>query len=252
MAGKDQRASSERQRRIAQRLAAERRRQARRRLSWLAAAVILVVLASAVTVTTLHRPDQAAAGGTAEPSPQPTASGTGAFGPEGIPLQTGTPLASIAGAASGETVDGIQCEAFEQVTYHIHAHLAVFVNGAPRSIPYGIGVVTPAVTQTTQGPFAQATRCYYWLHTHAGDGIIHVESPTRRQYTLGDFFAIWRQPLSGQRVGPATGTVTAYVNGVRYTGDPRGIVLTEHSDIQLDVGTPIVSPAPVNWSTAQL
>ena len=233
--------SNERQQRIAQRLAAERRRQARqRRLRWLAAAVILAVLGSAVTVAVLHRPDRAAA------------SGTGELGPEGIPLQTGPPVGSIAGAASGESVDGIRCESAEQVAYHIHAHLAVFVNGEPRSIPYGIGVVTPAVTQTAQGPFVQATRCYYWLHTHTEDGVIHVESPTQRQYTLGDFFAIWHQPLSDQQVAAATGTVTAYVNGVRYTGDTRGIPLTEHEDIQLDVGTPIVSPQPVNWSTSQL
>jgi hypothetical protein len=202
--------------------------------------VILVLLASAVTIVILHRSDQAAA------------SGMGALGPEGIPLQTGAPLASIAGAASGETVDGIRCEAAEQVAYHIHTHVAVFVNGAPRSIPYGIGVVAPAVTETVQGPFAEATRCYYWLHTHAGDGVIHVESPTQRQYTLGDFFDIWREPLSEQQVGSATGTVTAYVNGKRYTGDPRRIVLAEREDIQLDVGTPVVSPEPVDWSTSQL
>ena len=126
------------------------------------------------------------------------------------------------------------------------------MNGEPRSIPYGIGVVTPAVTQTAQGPFVQATRCYYWLHTHAGDGIIHVESPTERHYTLGDFFAIWCQPLSGQRVAATTGTVTAYVNGMLYPGDPRRIVLAEHEDIQLDVGKPIVSPQTVDWSTSQL
>lgn len=244
--------SSERQRRIAQRLAAERRRQARRRrLRWLAAVVILVVLASAVTVAVVRHPQQAAARGKAEPSSAAT-SGTGAPGPEGIPSQTGAPLASIAGAASGAPVDTIRCQASEQVAYHIHAHLAVFVNGAPRSIPYGIGVVTPDVTQTGQGPFAEATRCYYWLHTHAGDGVIHVESPTQRQYTLGDFFDIWREPLGGRQVGPAAGSVTAYVNGVRYTGDPRGIVLTEHEDIQLDVGAPVVSPEQVNWSTSQL
>lgn len=65
------------------------------------------------------------------------------------------------------------------VAYHIHAHLAVFVNGAPRAIPYGIGVVTPAVTQTAHCPFAQAIR-YYWPHTHTDDGIIHVESPAQR------------------------------------------------------------------------
>jgi hypothetical protein len=213
--------------------------------------VILVVLASVVTVAVIRRPEQAAAGGSGEPSPGAT-SGTGARGPEGIPLQTGVPLTSIAGAASGAPVDNIWCDASEQVAYHIHTHLAVFVNGAPRSIPYGIGVVTPEVTQTAQGPFAEATRCYYWLHTHAGDGIIHVESPTRRQYTIGDFFDIWGQPLSRQGVGPASGTVTAFVNGTRYTGDPRAILLTEHEDIQLDVGTPVVPPEPVDWSTSQL
>ena len=57
---------------------------------------------------------------------------------------------------------------------------------------------------------------------------------------------------AAERVGPATGTATAYVNGMRYTGDPRWIVLTEHEDIKLDVGTPIVSPEPVDWSTSQL
>jgi hypothetical protein len=170
----------------------------------------------------------------------------------GIPLQTGVPLASIAGAASGQPVDGIRCEASEQVDYHIHVHLEVFVNGAPRSIPYGIGIVTPAVTETAQGPFVQATRCYYWLHTHTNDGVIHVESPTQRLYTLGDFFDIWRQPLSARRVGAATGTITAYLNGMSSTGDPRGIVLREREDIQLYVGTPIVRPQPVDWSMSQL
>jgi hypothetical protein len=113
--------TSERQRRIAQRLAAERRRQTRRRrLGWLAAAVVLIVLAAVVIVAIRDWGGQAAA------------SGTGKLGPEGIPLQTGAPLASIGGAASGEEVDGIRCEASEQVAYHIHTHLAVYVNGAPR------------------------------------------------------------------------------------------------------------------------
>jgi hypothetical protein len=165
------------------------------------------------------------------------------LGPEGIPLQTGTRLASTDGAASGGTVDGIRCDASEQVAHHIHAHLAVFGNEASRSIPYGIGVVTRSVSATAQGPFVEATRCYYWLHTHAVDGIIHVESPTLGQYTLGDFFDIWRQPLSTVRLGPATGPITAYVNGGAYTGDPRGIVLREREEIQLDVGTPTVPPA---------
>ncbi len=33
--------------------------------------------------------------------------------------------------------------------------------------------------------------CFYWLHTHTEDGIIHIESPVQRTFTLGHFFAIW-------------------------------------------------------------
>ena len=117
----------------------------------------------------------------------------------------------------------------------------MFVGDAARQIPLGIGVVEPSVSQTPNGPFASATHCYYWLHTHAADGIIHVESPSQHTYTLGDFFDIWRQPLSANQVGPATGTVTAFVNGAKYNGDPRAIPLGSRTDIQLDVGSPAVS-----------
>src|SRR5581483_12030445 len=29
------------------------------------------------------------------------------------------------------------------------------------------------------------------LHTHEPDGIIHVESPVNRKFTLGEFFDVW-------------------------------------------------------------
>jgi len=37
--------------------------------------------------------------------------------------------------------------------------------------------------------------CLYWLHTHVADGIIHIETPGERSFTLGEFFDIWNQPL---------------------------------------------------------
>jgi hypothetical protein len=78
--------------------------------------------------------------------------------------------------------------------------------------------------------------CFYWIHTHTDDGILHIESPIRRRFTLGDFFAIWQVPLSATQIGPAHGTVIAYVNGQRTDTDPGDIVLTAHERIQLDVG----------------
>jgi hypothetical protein len=182
----------------------------------------------------------------------PRSTSSSGLGPEGVALSSGPGLASASSAASGQTVDGISCEASEQVAYHIHSHLAVYVNGQQRTVPYGIGVVTPVPQAANGGTFVSASHCYYWLHTHAADGIIHVESPTQAHYTLGQFFDIWRQPLSTGQVGPATGPVTAYVNGKAFAGNPRDITLQPHEDIQLDVGTPIVAPQPVDWSHAQL
>lgn len=84
--------------------------------------------------------------------------------------------------------------------------------------------------------------CFTWLHTHAADGIVHIESPVDRTYTLGNFFDVWGQPLTRRRVGPAGGRVTALFDGRVFTGNPRTIPLLAHSEIELEVGRPLVTP----------
>jgi hypothetical protein len=182
----------------------------------------------------------------------PGATGAAGLGPEGIPLQTGPLLADLSSAAKGGVVDGIQCDSSEQVAYHVHSHLAIYVDGQQRSVPIGIGLVQPVEQQTQVGPFAGATQCYYWLHVHAQDGIIHIESPSQRTYTLGNFFDIWGQPLSSTQVGPAKGQVTAYLNGKKYAGDPRTIPLGAHQVIQLNVGQDSPAPQPITWPASGL
>lgn len=181
-----------------------------------------------------------------------TRSVSGPPGPEAVPLQKGTVLAPASTAATGQTVNGIQCNAAEQVAFHVHTHLAVYVNGQLRPIPAGIGIVAPAAQATPEGPFYAATQCYYWLHVHAQDGVIHIESPAGHTYTLGQFFDLWRQPLSASQVGPAKGKLTTYVGGRLYRGNPRDIQLGSHVDIQIDVGTPAVRPLSVNWAKTSL
>jgi hypothetical protein len=168
-------------------------------------------------------------------------------GPEGVVLETGTALAPASTTLPGTTVDGVQCAPIEQLAYHIHAHLQVYVDGQPRQLPAAIGLIGPVYEQTPNGLFWGAEKCYYWLHTHATDGIIHIESPTPRIYTLGDFFDEWGQPLSANQVGPAIGKVTALVNGKRWTRSPRAIPLVPHAVIQLDVGTPLVAFQSVSF-----
>jgi hypothetical protein len=165
--------------------------------------------------------------GKLKPAPSP-----GPLGPEGVPVPQAPALA--APASTGQAIDGIQCNSTEQLVFHVHTHLTIFVNGAARQVPQYIG-------------FDDNT-CLHWLHTHAPDGIIHIESPEHRTFTLGNLFDVWGQPLGPNRVGPATGKVTAFYNGAVYRGDPRNIPLGSHVQIQLDVGTPLIAPEKISFA----
>jgi hypothetical protein len=182
----------------------------------------------------------------------------GALGPEGVPMELGSPLASpnanLAGATTSTIVDGVQCNAGEQLVYHHHIHLSIFINGTPKSVPLGVGMVPPAlVTNTSKGQFAEGSNtCLFWLHVHAQDGIVHIESPEARTFLLGQVFGIWGQQLSPTQIGPDTGQVTAYVDGKLWTGDPTQIPLNEHSDIALSLGTPVANPPLIDWNGTSL
>jgi hypothetical protein len=175
-------------------------------------------------------------------------------GPETVPVPSGPKLATLLNAATGQTVDGIQCNAGEQTVVHVHTHLTVFVDGKARVIPYGIGIPGFQAVKTAAGPFVETGSCFYWLHAHANDGIIHIESPsTSDTFTLGQYFDEWGIPLSRTQVGPATGKVTVFFTSpgkkaMLYTGDPADIPLGDHYQIQLVVGSPIVAPVQItNW-----
>jgi hypothetical protein len=164
-------------------------------------------------------------------------------GPEGV-LIYNVPNLAPATTHAGQTVDGISCrkQADEKVKYHVHVHVAVYVNGKMKRLPAGIGITEPRLLEKySNGHFYDVGLydCLYWLHTHVADGIIHVETPGQRNFTLGQFFDIWNQPLGPGRVGPAKGKVVVFENGKRLKGNPRLTPLLAHADIQIDVGSPV-------------
>jgi hypothetical protein len=172
----------------------------------------------------------------------------GPAGPEGPPLETGPNLAPAGSPSPGQTVDGITCGTGEQLAFHVHSRLTLFVNGQSEKVPYGVGIADPQLQPGSAAPFVGGGACFSWLHTHTADGIIHIESPVHRTFTLGNFFDIWGQPLSPRQAGPAKGTVTALYNGAVWTGNPRDIPLGSHTQIQLDVGTPLIAPEHItSW-----
>jgi hypothetical protein len=153
-------------------------------------------------------------------------------------------LAPPGDTAQTMSVDGITCDGSEQLLFHIHSHLQMYVSGQEELVAAGVGIGTPL---QEIGGIVYGGSCFSWLHTHDESGIIHIESPVSRQFTLGDFFDIWGQPLSATQVGPAQGSVTAFVDGALWTADPRTILLANHTAIQLDVGDPLIAPQPFTW-----
>jgi len=184
----------------------------------------------------------AAAAFVAPPSPGPK-------GLEGVPIPQVPALGKVRELHTGETIDGIKCDTAEKVAFHIHAHLSIFVNGKQKQVPYGIGIGLPLRgVSSAAGPFVTNGSCFAWLHTHTGDGIIHMEAPKQMTFTLGQFFDVWGQKLSSNQVGPGRGKVTALVDGKVVKGNPRNIKLKAHELIQLDVGNPLVGEQKVPFA----
>ncbi len=133
-------------------------------------------------------------------------------------------------------LDGIACDPSEQVTYHVHAHLAIRVEGVEQAIPDDVG---------------RYEQCFYWLHTHTASGIIHVEAPAPADFTLGQFFAVWRKPLTGQQVADTMvspgQSVRAFVNGKPWTGSRADIPLENLNVIELQVGVTELPPLPYTF-----
>jgi hypothetical protein len=156
-----------------------------------------------------------------------------------VPTASGAPNPGVGDSSTGgqgQDVDGIICEAHEQLVYHVHAHLYILLNGQPQQVSSQVGILG--------GPLLP--RCFYWLHTHDNSGIIHIESPTQALYTLGQFFDIWGQPLSRSTVAVypvPSGDLTAYVDGQVWGGDPRDIQLKGHTQVVLELGQQVQPPA---------
>ena len=148
-------------------------------------------------------------------------------------------------------VAGLVPETAERLQYHVHAHLDIFVNGQAKLIPGGIGIQIndPAVHSGTVSNLPAygginppcANPCISPLHTHDVTGVLHTESATVKDNTLGQFFTEWAVPLSKTCVGtycaPAT-PIKWYVNGKAFTGNPGTIDLSNLIEIAVVIGSP--------------
>jgi hypothetical protein len=145
---------------------------------------------------------------------------------------------------------GLTPELFEHLTYHVHSHLDIFVNGRPIPIPAGIGINTrdPGVKSGNlpDGSIGYGgiercrLPCISPLHTHADYGLLHTETSTPSPNRLGQFFTEWAVRLDRRCVGGycKPDSIVVYVNGKRFSGNPRNILLANKTEIAIVIGRP--------------
>jgi len=162
-----------------------------------------------------------------------------------VPFAVGyvqSPARAVQPVQSFKPIDGISCDQGEQSTEHIHVHLTIYVNGQVVTVPQRIGI-------------PPGGNCFYWLHTHLTDGVIHVEAPAQGTYTLGEFSDVWAQstqtsvltstsflghPLQGHQL--VIWTFTGGRHAHLYFGDPQGLKFYPHEIITIAYDSPHVHP----------
>jgi hypothetical protein len=138
---------------------------------------------------------------------------------------------------NGKPVAGVNC--LLNGNWHKHMLLSIYNNGKRLGFPDGIGRVHAG--------------CYhaYEMHVHDVTGIIHMESDSAKNFTLGNWFGLWQQPLGRDGVAGLPGPVRFYIieNGkiTRYDGDPANIAMVAHREVLIVTGTPLATVPKYQW-----
>ena len=135
-------------------------------------------------------------------------------------------------------INSISCDAMEQTGFHIHVHLTIYINGKRLTIPERIGI-------------APDGSCFYWMHTHTDDGIIHIEAPQQlHNLALDDFLTLWHDGFSSLNYPSQIDLNTGweiFVNGKPFTDIVTSPLHTEvplasHDAITMEYGSSNPSP----------
>jgi hypothetical protein len=134
-----------------------------------------------------------------------------------------------AGVARRTPISGFACLKVHQRPFAVHVEL--FAQRRVVPIPAGIGVAPP---QRRRGAYVLGGACEYPLRTLEPTGVVLIDGGYMP--TLGDFFAIWGQPLARDRLAGFRGRVLAFVDGRPWRRALREIPLRRHAEIVLEVG----------------
>jgi hypothetical protein len=134
--------------------------------------------------------------------------------------------------AAARPIGELRCSQTSAKRFGVHVEL--FARKLVLLLPAGIGIAPPLARD---GAYVLSGRCSYPLRTREPTGVIEVVPGHTR--TVGQLFDVWGQRLSETHIAgftaPPGKRVLAFVDGKRWTLDPRIIPLRRHAEIVLEV-----------------
>lgn len=142
-------------------------------------------------------------------------------------------IALIAVAVFGFSIIMESSAATNNMVMHNHVSLNVIIGGKPIVVPAHIGMTQTGIFADPL-LYADHSLDKYGmegmspLHTHDASGLIHIESNTVRNYTLGEFLDIWKGLNTDGK------NVIASVDG-NTVSDFHNVPLNDNAKIVLDI-----------------
>ena len=160
--------------------------------------------------------------------------------------------ANVSGG-QGQLVEGLACvKPAQSSSAYVYTHLNLVVDGQALAIPENIGQVnqgSPAIADLT----VRETGCAYPVLTSDTSGKIRIQAGNASPYTLGQFFALWGQPLTNANVAGYTGKpVKIFIRDgaalTEYSGSLAAVPLTPNREITVQIGSALAEIPNIEWN----
>lgn len=153
----------------------------------------------------------------------------------------------------GQIIQGLACtKPLQSSQTYANTHLNLVVDGQAVAIPQNIGFVSQGNAGITD-PALRSAGCTYPVVTTDTSGKIRFRSGSTANYTLGQLFALWGQPLGSSNVAGFSGKLVKVflkdgTNLAEYTGDLQALPLTPDREITIQVGTASAQIPNYQWN----
>ena len=163
------------------------------------------------------------------------------------------PKGAAVSGGQGQPVQGLSClKPDKSSPAFSYAHLNLVVDGQQITVPENIGLVSQGNLGIAD-PESRAIGCAYPVLTSDTSGKIRTQTGNPQPYTLGQFFALWGQPLAEANVAGYTGkAVKVFVKDgtalSEYSGSLEALPLTANREITIQIGSALTLIPNFEWN----